>query len=291
MPDKTNLENKSVASDSGTLYMVLHGELAIFDGTSNGKPSDYICVYAPDLIEHVYMAGPWMGEQRIPRGTTLELTGVLGGADTIANYKDRYLVFQGGRCNPASSYMEIRLPRPRRIWPANLTALVSGLVTVTTPGVSIAPPKGMNYSPNIAMCCVFEYAIDGQAWPRLNCIAGPPMDTSPAWGAGKRANNSYSLHLFAEGDAIENVLHTQRSFSLAAQILGATATLASYDKKPGPTLTVPSDLLGDETSMTLAARIQRMGPTAPTPIGKINKVNNEYEFHNEYVCGHIAMLG
>src|ERR1019366_9067901 len=240
------------------------------------------------LIEHVYMAGPWIGEQHIPRGTTLELTGVLGGADTIANYKDRYLVLQGGRCNPKLSFMEIRLPRPRRIWPASLTALISGQVTVTTPGVSIAPPAGMNYSPCIAMCCVFEYAIDGQAWPHLKWIAGPPMDTTPAWGAGKRTNNSYSLHLFAEGDAIENVLHTQRSFSLAAQILGATATLTSYTKKPGPAVTVPSDLLAEETSMTLAARIQRMGPTAPTPI---EKVNNEYDVNNEYVCGNLAMLG
>src|SRR5689334_15580453 len=90
-----------------TCDRVLHGEIAIFDNPLK----DTIYVYTPDIPEHVHMAGPWMGEQRIPRGLTLELTGVKPGKDKIENYYQQFLVLKGGRPSGESAYTQIRVPR------------------------------------------------------------------------------------------------------------------------------------------------------------------------------------
>ena len=41
------------------LYVVFHGELAFFEHSSTKS----ICVYAPVVDTHLYMAGPWLAEK------------------------------------------------------------------------------------------------------------------------------------------------------------------------------------------------------------------------------------
>src|SRR4051794_32007098 len=81
MNSETDVQSASLVSHSDTFYLVLHGEIAIFDSC---KPEDHISLYTPDILEHVFMAGAWLGEQRIPACATLNLTGVNAGYARIA---------------------------------------------------------------------------------------------------------------------------------------------------------------------------------------------------------------
>jgi hypothetical protein len=57
-----------------TLYVVFHGEFALFDG---GREKDGIVAVAPDMDIHTYSAGAWLGENRVPPGFRLKLKNVV----------------------------------------------------------------------------------------------------------------------------------------------------------------------------------------------------------------------
>jgi hypothetical protein len=284
-----------------TFYLVLHGEIAIFDGGED------ISVYTPHIAEHVMMAGPWIGEARIPGGVTLKLTGVDKGGDTMKNHASQSLVFRGGTPCPLSSYYEIRVPRPQKIYPCSLRELDATSVTIYNPGVSIVLSDNNKYPPYIAQCTVFEYSIQDPSQLTLIPVLGP-APLFPPWSAGQNADNgSYSMHVWAESDSPEDILHAQDSFGLAAQVLGASAKLAAKPNSPAKFVDTPKYLDFEEISYSLAGRVQALrGITSPSKEasgkrglpGFSNPVPSAHRkhlldilFNDEYTCGNIAMIG
>jgi hypothetical protein len=297
---KTRREPNAYANkEPGVFYLVLHGEIAIFD---SNNPDGGLTIYTPDIPEHVYMAGPWLGEERVQRGVGLELVGLQmkeEGTAMIQDLAQNFLVFWGGMPRPVSTYMEIRVRRPNKIWPCMVLPLQKDAVSQLS-GVSVVLPDGANYPPSIAQCTVFEYDLESGAQPRLQQSAGPKPTIFSDWCAGKNAAlGSCSLHVYAEGDSVETQAHAEASFQLALRILGADNGVLNATKNTMQTPTSKPDFLAEEEySYSLAGRIQSLRglPSAsierrgikslpafsvPFPPGDKN---------DEYTCGNIAMI-
>lgn len=281
---------------STAMYLVLHGELAIFDNPKN----PYIDIYAPEIAEHVYMAGPWLGEQRIPRGTTLALTGVKSGTDSLGGLAGSFLIFRGVTPMPVNASFALRAPRPRKITPLSLNRLHKDSVTVDPASkVTVLLPPNATFPPHLAQCCVFEYCVQTDATPKLEQVGGTPPEVVQDWSAGKkRRNGSFSLHVFAESDGTENeAAHAEHSFQRAAELLGFGATLIAKKKEAGELTTPPSDLWPGEIAISLAARIVLLRKFIGSIDGRsrveqiravIDQVPGEIDFNDSFTCGPIG---
>jgi hypothetical protein len=283
-----------------TFYLVLHGEIAIYDGEGES-----ISIFTPPMPEHVYMAGPWLGEERIPEGLTLQLTGVneMIGTDLLRNYPDQFVIFQGGRLNPAGSYLEIRAPRPVKIHPCGLTPLFDYSITLDgPPGVSLLLPKGSTFPPFIAECCVLEYQISEgvKQPPALELVTGPDPTVQATWIGGQNSlTRGFSMHIYTESDATEKEEHAAASFHSAAAILGASAQMDPTQRTVGPDNPRLDFLAPEEISYTLPARIRELrGLTAEQPQnGKFRTLKRftlptpKAAFFNDmFTCGHVGMV-
>jgi hypothetical protein len=257
MPQEASKPTDEESTDAPgypAMYLVLHGELAIFDNPKN----PHIDIYAPEIMEHVYMAGPWLGEQRIPRGTTLTLTGVETGTDSLGKYADSFLIFRGVTPIPVNASIALRVPRPRKITPLSLNRLEANSVTVDpASNVTVLLPPKATFPPHLAQCCVFEYNVRPGEKPKLQQVGGTVPEVDQDWCAGKkRKNGSFSLHVFAESDGTESkAAHAEHSFKSAAELLGFSATLIARKKEAGAPTTAPSDLWPGEISISLATRV------------------------------------
>lgn len=255
---------KSVSNEQGLagtpLYLVLHGEFAIYDDLN---PDGGIDVYAPNMPEHTYMAGPWLGEQHIPIGTALTLEGVDSGADLLSNHKDLCLIFKGAAPFPGKAYFAMRLPRPAMIFPLSLTQLfedsVSGVAALGQGSVSILLPMGELFPANLPQCYVFQYWINTDVQPSLTPIQTGSMDVESSWTAGPtRSAAASSLHVFAANDGVGGPEHAEEAFGLAAELLGVKATLLARQNEAGTLTIPPDDLWPMETQFSIAARVQRI---------------------------------
>jgi hypothetical protein len=98
----------------------------------------FIRVLAPH--EHVYMAGPWLAERNVPRGTILKLDqdNIVGaGQETIHHHTDQFLIFDNAPGNPeAKPHFELLLPRPDAILKSEVVHFDSSMVVIDTPGVA-----------------------------------------------------------------------------------------------------------------------------------------------------------
>jgi hypothetical protein len=286
-------QRESNGSASTTLYLVLHGAIGIFESSSGDYP---ITIYAPPIREHVYMAGPWLGEQRIPSSLTLQLTGVTAGNDSMANYAMDFVVFQGGAAHPELSCLNIQLPQPAKIYSSLYQTLTPGAVNL----VSLLPPGS---SPSkITQCVVFEYDMDGGSLvPYLKQIAGDSLETDLQWVAGQNpitGNGSYSLHLYAESDAVElGSDHAVKAFQLTAATLGVSAALSTTRVDPAVG-TVPANLAPEEVSYTLASRIAELRTLTKAANSSMPQKSRRFSLpphggrrNNNYTCGTVAMIG
>ncbi|HTX35195.1 MAG TPA: hypothetical protein VME43_09240 [Bryobacteraceae bacterium] len=251
------------------------------------------------MQEHVYMAGPWLGEQRIPNSLTLRLDGVLSsGRESMADHADEFVVFKGGVANPSLSCLEIRLPRPKCITSTLFQGLANNAITFAPGSVSLLGPPA-----KMTQCCVFEYAVSpkDQFVPRLTLIGGPTLGTDPQWIAGQNpttGSGAYSLHVYAEADAVENSPdHPAMVFYLAAGILGAAAQLRPAQTKPQAASSLPANLAPEEATYTLESRIEQMRSlTAATdhkPFSEIKRFTlpKLHVLNDLFTCGNIVMIG
>jgi hypothetical protein len=260
-------DNNCDEAKTNILYVVFHGELAFYDTWD----SDCIRVYAPvvyanatapsasqiasgttppfipPVLSHTYMAGRWLGEREIPRGSTLQLNGVVAGRATISQSKIVRLG-QNSEPRPASAYFEIRLPRPHEILDGYIIDCAGAIVINDAPSAV----QEMDLRP------VFKYRMkEDYAWltDLDNC---PDHDPLRNWGAGIGIPGYYSLHIFAEEDDLfsdPDESHARNAFATAGHVLGVNqlfvnprGTLKGAGSYPG--------LNPLEVSLTLAQRTQ-----------------------------------
>lgn len=294
---KTSEDQDFRPSADQTCYLVLHGEIAIFD---DGGDGDFpISIYTPQMQEHVYMAGPWLGEERIPQGTSLQLMGVESGEDYIEDHADKFLVFQGAEPEPSSTYLQIYLPRPYKITPVRLNALTANSVKLFGPSnVSVVLPEGGSFPPNISKCTVFEYQLSSTSAPEFSLVSSPAMAFDSDWSAGQNSSTgAFSLHLYAESDAEEtDPHHAEESFFQSAKILGANVQLFASQNKNGPPTDVPAYLAQEEVSYTLAERIIEMRKLTSGDRSHLDRLprftlpKRVGIFNDLFTCGSLAMI-
>jgi len=291
----TNMETENRGCEQPhSVYVVLHGELAIFDATTRSGQSPYIDVYAPSMTEHVYLAGPWLGEQHIPTGTILTLDGVQAGQDSLANYASSFLVLKGVNPFPTDFHMALRLPRPKQFIPRCLNQLDKESVTINSYGVSILLPDASS-SPVIAECCVLKYALTDGVTPALRITGGTTPDIDFKWTGLKKKSGSYCLHVFAEGDAVEkSAEHAAQAFRLAAKLLGVNASLVPKKRNPQAQSSI-DELWDGETSTPLGLRVIAMrdfvseveNPTGQARLPGPNIISSP-ERNDSFTCGPIS---
>jgi len=239
----------------GTLYVVFHGELIFTDVRS----SSFIRVRTPQMHEHVFMAGPWLGERHIPAGAMLQLYGAeIGGQDSIHNHLDQFVIFQNPPGNPdAMPYFEILLPRPKSILSGRLVDFDPTALVIDTPGVTFEtnnkrPPSSLDLYP------IFQYDLSSSEVPFLGVREGDG-DSFPQWPSSMGTPGYYSLHIYAESDQDLGAAHSQMAFRESAMLLGVEADVEPV--VPGqlrdPTDYIPG-LLQVEYSMALRDRVVTM---------------------------------
>ena len=251
MTTATTIEPNQAGSN-WQLYVVLHGALAIHED----RDSEWIRVFAPEMKEHSYLAGPWLGEITIPSGSTLVLKGVEptkgvepNGSDSLANHPSEMLLFEGGQCNPAMSYLEICLPRPKNIG-------TPAAVQMDADQVQVYGPK-QAFSPQTSRCTVFIYDVKPGNTPSLDVIDSVTtgMNSAKCFPAGQGSGSWFSLHIFAEAPyLISDPVHAASAFRMAAGIIGIDASLTPKVHMDGNPTPNGYPLLPEETQGLLSDR-------------------------------------
>jgi len=252
MHSETEIQDKPVY---GTLYVVFHGELIFTDVRS----SYFIRVRTPHMDEHVFMAGPWLGEQQIPAGAMVQLFGAeVVGRDSIHHHLDQFVIFRNPPGNPdAKPYFEILLPRPKQILKGQLVQFDPLALVIDTPGVTFEtegdyPPSSLDLHP------IFQYDLSSPHTPFL-AVRDGDGDDFPKWPSSLGMPGYYSLHVFAESDQDLGPGHTQMAFRESAMLLGVEADVEPIQagKLQDPTDHIPG-LLQVEYGMSLRDRVVKM---------------------------------
>lgn len=208
---------------SKTLYVIFHGAWAFVD---NASDTQYIHAFAADVPEHVFMAGSWLAEKKIIRGSTLLLGGAFGEPDCNTGrcgcIRDPanaggFVLFPPRQACTVGAYAEIRLPRPTRIWPE-----------LVVPGVDVTIPDGAMQSNNLGLVPVFEYKIPCGP-PTLRLLPDDPQAPNFWCGDSPGEGLATTLHLFAADDDRKRE-QQQPDFEAAAKLLGFNATFNGCGK-------------------------------------------------------------
>jgi hypothetical protein len=198
-------------------YLVLKGEIAIFTDNDN----DCLKLLAPDIPEHAYAAGPWLGEAQIPSGLTLQLKNVQGGRKTPADYPDLLVNLSNTTAHPELARFEIDVPFPHEILAGAEQNTSSMSVIVTNPDGSTSPLPKMPKQTCLAAILVYNW--DGVHAPFLvDPVSGRQ------WLSGGKQPLYRSLHVAAAGEtaaAEEQPDHAKVAFHKAAAVLGVNAAI------------------------------------------------------------------
>ena len=235
------------------LYVVFHGDFVFIDHHQAG--AKFIRVLAPEMDEHVYMAGPWLAERNIPRGTVLELdrnSVQKTGRESIHNHTDQFLIFDNTPGNPeAQPHFELLLLRPDAILRSQTVTFDRSLVVIETPGVSFeAPDECLDLRP------VFQYNLTNpdSAPPRL-VIPDGCGNPAMSWIASESCPGYYSLHIFAESDRNFGPSHSRMALHESARLLGMEADLDLFQDGSIGEAKAILGLHPDENGLSLKERI------------------------------------
>ena len=254
-PMSTQTTRSNEAQDTKTLYLVLQGEFAVY----GSQEENCLHILAPDLEDHVYLAGPWLGEATIPKNTSLQLTPNVCSGNAVTKC---LLTSVGvGTEDPRGARFHLTTP-----WPSKF---ISGVQEQTFPGEVIDAAN--NCTPILqqsftSLILLLEYQYNGEN-PALisNNVAWGPS----TWPAGFRSGYG-AIHLYATADsreAEEDEGHSRRAFREASSLLGANADVRSNDLKCNGTRQVkyaepPPGLTRQQVNLLLWQRLkwtQRLG--------------------------------
>jgi hypothetical protein len=197
--------------------LVLKGEIAIFTDNDN----DCLRLLAPDLPEHAYAAGPFLGEAQIPSGLTLQLKNVQAGRKTPADYPDLLVNLSHTRAHPELARFEIDVPFPHEILPGSEQDASSMSITITNPDGSTSPIPNM--PKHTCLAAILVYSWDGVHAPFLvDPVSGRQ------WLSGGKLPPYRSLHVAAAGEteaAEQQADHAKVAFHKASALLGVNAAI------------------------------------------------------------------
>jgi hypothetical protein len=229
--------------EKNILYVVFHGELAFFDRDND----PYIRVYAPQVPTHIFIAGSWLGERHIPRGTTLELQGVKAGTGSLDDSRIVRLGL-GSEARPVAAHFEIRLPRPACIHDGMIIDCAGAIQGPNGP----LPVRRMDLRP------IFEYEMTSKS-AFLSDLDHPEHEPAHphTWRAREGCPGYYSLHVFAEEDTRFNDDddHAEKAFEQASHVLGVNGMKVVRTGEPHLGK-LPPGLYPDEVYLTLYARTE-----------------------------------
>ncbi len=197
---------------SDVLYVIFHGAWAFVENA--GEP--FIHAYAPDIEEHVYMGGSWLGEIKILQGSTLQLSSNTSPSDSFetlhVTHDNDFVIFPERKATPKFAYAHIILPRPEKI--------ISEMVV---PGVGVRTVDGKSVTQNLGLVPVFQYDLN-----KVDPVMVSVPDGQIFWksrGANQyAASKAITLHLFAADDTNFRV-GVASDFTAVAALLGYVADL------------------------------------------------------------------
>jgi hypothetical protein len=207
------LETYRPALPVNVFYVVLQGEFAFF----HDKKKKVLRVMAPELENHLYLAGPWLGETPVDANLELTLENVIGGKASPQDPKyDELFLRLGvtGTPHPDKARMNITMPLPIAILPGRRSSTAS--VKIIADG---KPVKHIAPNPTVIPILVYEWDPNGPA-PVLT-----DKDSSHVFDAGPDSP-SKALHIYASGLEGETKEHVQEAFTKASALLGVDATIS-----------------------------------------------------------------
>jgi hypothetical protein len=200
------------------LYVVLQGEFVLYAD----EYAKQLRILAPELKDHVYLAGPWLGETPIDPHLKLCLTNVIGGKATPQDDESQklFLRLPGGKLCPEKARIDITAPLPIAILAGRRET--TDTVKITIKGQD--PQAASSPNPTIVPILVYEWD-PLKPLPLLTECTKPSGDTEPkSFSPGGDVPHK-SLHLYASGLEPEDKPHAQHAFSAAARLLGLDATI------------------------------------------------------------------
>ncbi|MGH9663590.1 MAG: hypothetical protein ACRD9L_04095, partial [Bryobacteraceae bacterium] len=186
-------------SEAAKLYMIFHGEmLFVDDGT------DLLHILVPQVDEHVYLAGPFLGESAVPPKSKLRLWGCATGKASPCD-DEHSVALKNLQIKPdASPLFELWVPKPDCIYSGRsyeVDSCKDFFSNLEPTGTCAHVPDTLNIHP------VFEYRLSkclpASGLPYLGGFEDAPGE-EPArgrrWSAGRERDGVLSLHLYAEED-------------------------------------------------------------------------------------------
>ncbi len=247
--EKMTHDSKANAADTDTLYVVFHGEIVFLDSCND---DENIQAYAPEMDIHVYSAGAWLGENRIPSGLTLGLCGVEHGTACFVDDKELTLIFPDAQTTSRPRHMQIDLPRPEEIISGVRMDITPDTITVNGTGAPLVPKDG-----RLALAIIFQYRLSTPKAPLLYVKDGDVMPGFfPDWSAHNHGDGTpYVLHVYAEADCHPGAMHVEKASKDSAALIGIDVDITvDPDERMFLPVAAPPGLSGDEINMTLARR-------------------------------------
>ena len=201
-------------NDRQTLYVIFHGAIAFYQTDTS------ILALIADLgSDHQYLAGSWLAEQELERGSVHALTGVQAGAAKFGSpiFPAADVDCTGHHCDamgsqamgPNAPYAILQFPLPCQVTPMFEAVLADGSI------------QGVNGEQRIPFTPVFQYTVNGK--PRLGSH-WPGDGIEPS----SEADLQYrTLHVFAENPVPLGMFrrtHVSTAFGRACGLLGRTAS-------------------------------------------------------------------
>ncbi len=189
-------------------YVILQGEFALFYDKKAGSKERALCIRAPFLKEHSYIAGPWMEETDLVTKAELRLTNAKGGSAKPEDFPELFVNFgkiDRGGFEAACPHIDLRAPLPYTYIPGLREDASKDCVT--SGGIEMKQPK----HPAVISILLYKWEL-GTRLPRIE-------GTGQKWEAGM-SSGCGALHIFASGRKPETEIHAKRAFEGAAALLG-----------------------------------------------------------------------
>jgi hypothetical protein len=225
------------------LYVVLQGEFALFSD-KDAQPGEELCIQAPKVEGHTYIAGPWMGETHIATGRKLNLRQARGGSAKPEDFSGLFLTFGKVKSKPEGAQVDIRASLPYGFLPGLREDASNDRISLVEGDqeTAILQPK----NPAVVSILVYKWEV-GTEMPGLFGDAGKWL-AGPSFGC-------LSLHIFASGRTLESDDHAVEAFKAAGSLLGLKlkANLAGGSQSM-PSSDAPAGLIWPQVNLLLCQR-------------------------------------
>jgi hypothetical protein len=231
---------------ANTLYVFLHGTVCLIECADHYKG------VLIEMDDHRVSAGNFLTERTIPKGESLELTGVPTDQNgTLDDAKN--IVASIKRVDEIALHLfrfaEIKLPKPK-----NLHSLRTGTFQS---GIQLAGSfLGAQPTGHYSVIQVFEYSVADLtkvqlAGPRFGKLTG----TIPDFPAGRVPKDLFcSFHIFDEPETAPEDEHFIEEFNRGCRILGVDLRMTSPLKVPDLEKVLPGTF--EEETIGLEKRVQ-----------------------------------